>query len=52
MSKEDYLARVSQALKNIKQPDDIDIEDIQRRIEEQYALVEDMQRWLYNYLKN
>jgi hypothetical protein len=51
ISKEEYLAMVSQALKNVKQPDDIDIEDSQRRIEQQYALVEDMQRWLANYLK-
>jgi hypothetical protein len=52
MSKEEYLAMVSQALKKVKQPDEIDIEEIQRRIKEQYALVEDMQRWLDKYLKN
>ena len=43
---------ISEALKNVKQPDDIDIEEIQRRIEEQYAVVEDMQRWLDKYLTN
>jgi hypothetical protein len=52
MSKEEYLAMLSKALKSVKQPEDIDIEDIQRRIKEQYALVEDMQRWLDKYLKN
>jgi hypothetical protein len=52
MSKEEHLAMLSEALRNVKQPDDIDIEEIQRRIEEQYALIEDMQRWLDKYLKN
>jgi hypothetical protein len=46
-----YLATANSG-KNIKQPRDIDIEDIQRRIEEQYALVEDIQKWLDKYLKN
>jgi hypothetical protein len=48
----DYLAKISDTLKNIKQPDDINIEEIQPHIEEQYALIEDMQRWLDSYLKN
>jgi hypothetical protein len=52
MSQEEYLAQISEALKNVKQPNDVDIEEIQQRIEEQYALVEDMQRWLDKYLKN
>ena len=52
MSKEEHLAMISEALKNIKRPDEIDVEEIQRRIEEQYALVEGMQRWLDKYLKN
>jgi len=52
MTKEEHLAMVSQALKSMKQPDDIDIEGIQRRIEEQYTRVEDMQQWLDNQLKN
>ena len=43
---------ISEALKNVKQPDDIDIEEIKRRIEEQYAVVEDMQRWPDKYLTN
>jgi hypothetical protein len=52
MNKEEYLAMVSQSLKNVKQPNEIDIEEVQRRIEEHYALVEDMQRWLDRFLKN
>jgi hypothetical protein len=52
MSKEEHLAMVSEALRNVKQPDDIDIEEIQQRINEQYAMVEEMQRWLDKYLKN
>ena len=52
MTQEEYLAMVSQALKSMKQPDDIDIEGIQRRIEEQYTLVEEIQQWLGNHLKN
>ena len=43
---------ISEALKNVKQPDDIDIEEIQRHIEAQYALIEDMQRQLDKFLKN
>ena len=46
MSKEEHLAIISEALKNVKQPGDIDIEEVQRQIEAQYALIEDMQRWL------
>jgi hypothetical protein len=52
MSKEEYLTMVSQALKSVNQPDDINIEEIERRIEEQYTRVKDMQRWLDTYLKN
>jgi hypothetical protein len=52
MSKEEYLATVSQALKNIKQPRDVDIEEMQQRIEEKYKLVEVMQQWLDKFLKN
>jgi hypothetical protein len=43
---------LSEALKNVTQPDDIDIEAIQRQIEEQYTMIEDMQRWLDKFLKN
>jgi hypothetical protein len=52
MSREEYLAAVSKALKQVKRPADIDVEEIQRRIEEQNALVEDMQQWLDKFLKN
>ena len=52
MSREEYVAQISDALKSVKQPDDIDIEAIQRRLDEQYALIEQMQRWLDHYLKN
>ena len=52
MSKEEHLAIISEALKNVKQPGDIDIEEVQRQIEAQYALIEDMQRWLDKFLKN
>jgi hypothetical protein len=52
MSKEEYLAMLSQALKQVKQPEDIDIAEMQRRIDEQYALIEEMQPWLDHQLKN
>jgi hypothetical protein len=52
MSQQEELAAISEVLEHVKQPDDIDIEEIQRRIEEQYALIEEMQRWLDRYLKN
>ena len=44
MNLKEELAQLSEALKNVKPPDDIDIEEIQRHIEAQYALIEDMQR--------
>ena len=52
MSQEEYLATISEALKNIKPPRDIDINEVQRRIDEQYALIEEMQQWLDTCLKN
>jgi hypothetical protein len=52
MSQTEYLAKISKALKQVKQPEDIDIEEIQRRIDKQYALIEEMQLWLDKYLKN
>jgi hypothetical protein len=52
MSQEEELAQLSEMLRNVKQPDDIDIEEIQRRIEEQYVLMEKMQLWLDKYLRN
>ena len=52
MSKEEYLDMLSKALRGIKRTDDIDVEEIQRRIEEQYTMIEDMQQWLDKFLKN
>ena len=52
MSQGEYLQQISEALKSVKHPDDIDIEAIQRRIDEQYALIDQMQHWLDHYLKN
>jgi hypothetical protein len=52
MSQAEYLVQISKALKQVKQPKDIDIEEIQRRIDEQYTLIEEMQQWLDKYLKN
>ena len=52
MSQEEYLAMIFNALKKVKHPDDIDIEEIQQRIASQYALIEDMQQWLDKFLKN
>jgi hypothetical protein len=52
LSHQEQLAAISKALKNVKQPEDIDIEEIQRRIDEQYDLVEAMELWLDRLLKN
>jgi hypothetical protein len=49
ISEEEYLARISIALKDTKQPD---IEEIQRQIEMQNYLIEDMLKWLDKFLKN
>jgi hypothetical protein len=50
MPKEELVAKISIVRRNIEQPRDIEV--IQRRIEEQYALVEALQRWLDKQLKN
>jgi hypothetical protein len=52
MSKEEYSALVMKSLKNVKPPKDVSIKEIQRRIDEQYALVEELQQWLDRQLKN
>jgi hypothetical protein len=52
MSQEEYTALVMKALKHVKPPKDVDIAEIQRRIERQYALVEELQLWLDKHLKN
>lgn len=52
MSKEELIAKISIVQKNIKQPGYTDIEEVQRRIKDQFAVIEDMQKWLDKYLKN
>jgi hypothetical protein len=52
MSQEEFTAVVTKALKNVKPPKDISIQEIQRRIDQQYALVEALQLWLDKQLKN
>jgi hypothetical protein len=49
---EENMAKIAIALKHRKQPHDIDIEEIERRIEEQHVLIETMLRWLDKQLKN
>jgi hypothetical protein len=51
MSKEEWAAFVSKALKTMRQRD-LSMEEIERRIAEQSALVEELQQWLDKYLKN
>jgi hypothetical protein len=52
MNQEEYMAKISIALKNIKPSSDIDFEYIQRRTKERDSLIEDMQQWLDKFLKN
>ncbi len=52
MSQKEYLAMISEKLKHVKHADDIDMDEINQRIEEQYALVEELQQWLDKLLKN
>jgi hypothetical protein len=52
MSKEELAAVVARAMKNVKPPKDISMDEIHRRIERQYALVEELQLWLDKQLKN
>jgi hypothetical protein len=52
MSTEEYSALVMKALKNVKPPKDVSMEEIQRRIDQQYALIEELQQWLDKQLKN
>jgi hypothetical protein len=52
LSQEEELTQLSELLRSVKPPDDVDIEEIQRRITEQYTLIEQMQHWLDKYLKN
>ena len=50
-SQEEYVAKISIALKQGKQPT-IDSDERQRRFEQQYALIEAVEQWLDKYLKN
>jgi hypothetical protein len=52
MSQEEYPALVMKALKNVKPPTDVSMEEVQRRIDQQYALIEELQQWLDKQLKN
>jgi hypothetical protein len=49
MSKDELVAKISIVRKNIQQPRDIELN--QQRIKDQYAVIEDMQKWLDKYLK-
>jgi hypothetical protein len=40
------------ALKNVKPPKDIDVDEVYRRIREQNALVDELLLWLDRQLKN
>jgi hypothetical protein len=51
MSNEEYAELISKALKNIKQRK-TNMAEIDRRIQQQYALVEELQLWLDKQLKN
>jgi hypothetical protein len=52
MTQEEYAAFVAKAVRNAKPPKDVSIMEVQRRIEQQYALVEELQQWLDRQLKN
>lgn len=52
ISQKEFTALVTKALKNVKPPQDISIQEIQRCIEQQYVLVEELQLWLDKQLKN
>jgi hypothetical protein len=52
MIQEESVPKISIAVKHGKQPRYVDVEEIQRRIKEQFALIEAMQQWLDKQLKN
>jgi len=52
MTREEWTAMQTQILKTIKQHRDIDMDEIHKRVEAQYALVEALQSWLNKYLAN
>jgi hypothetical protein len=51
MSQEEYAAVVTKALKNISQRD-ISMEEVDRHINKERALIEELQQWLDKQLKN
>jgi hypothetical protein len=53
LTREEWERFKAEAIKNIKQKqENINMEDIHRRMEEQYAIVEDLQHWLNKFLPN
>jgi hypothetical protein len=53
LTQEEWIAMVETVRKQAQRSrGDIDMEEIQRRIEEQYALVEALQEWLDRHLPN
>ena len=52
MLQEEKIAKIAIALGHRKQPHEVDIEEIQQRLEEQHVLIEAMLRWLDKQLKN
>ncbi len=52
ISQQEYTALVMEALKNVKPPKDIDVDEVYRRIREQNAIVDELLLWLDKQLKN
>lgn len=52
MSREEYTEMAQQIKKQMRQSQDIDVAEIEKRINETYALIEKFQEWLDRYLKN
>jgi hypothetical protein len=52
MSKEEYNALVMKAMKNLTYSKNVSMDEVQRRIDQQYKLVEELQQWLDKQLKN
>ena len=51
ISQKEFTALVMKALKNVKPPKDIDVDEVYRRIREQNALVDELLLWLDKQLK-
>jgi hypothetical protein len=52
ISQKEFSALVLKALKNVKPPKDISVDEVYRRIREQNALVDELLLWLDKQLKN